>query len=129
MDSGYCTASLETYSQSDPVAALLAAFAISIKLDPKEFYGVCETYCRTNFSLDACPGMIGGFGRTDIEYEAAFPVAPMAVAVPVAGFSYGLAQRNWVSLSLSSSQPPDGYVLVLLALGATLPVKGLRNFW
>jgi len=87
---GKTAASLETYSQSDPVAALLAAFAISIKLEPKEFHGVCRDACKRNFSLDSHAGHIGGFGLNDTEYEAAWPMAPTAMAVPSAGFSYGV---------------------------------------
>eukprot|EP00322_Chrysochromulina_rotalis_P031505 CAMPEP_0115851382 /NCGR_PEP_ID=MMETSP0287-20121206/12454_1 /TAXON_ID=412157 /ORGANISM="Chrysochromulina rotalis, Strain UIO044" /LENGTH=376 /DNA_ID=CAMNT_0003305415 /DNA_START=140 /DNA_END=1270 /DNA_ORIENTATION=+ len=87
---GKAAASLETYSQSDPVDALLAAFAISIKLEPKEFHSVCGSYCKGNFSLDSHAGQVGGFGLTDVQYEAAWPVAPTAVAVPQAGYSYGI---------------------------------------
>ena len=79
---GYKKASLETYSHSDPVAALLAAFAISIKLEPKEFHGVCKNYCKSNFSLDSHTGQIGGFGKNACAWRVRRPRRPTAEASP-----------------------------------------------
>jgi len=87
---GTKNASVETFSQSDPVSTLLAAFAISIKLEPKEFHGVIGDYCKKNMSLNTFAGEVGGFGLNDEQYLAAWPLPEAAVAVPAMGYSYGV---------------------------------------
>jgi hypothetical protein len=47
------TANMQTFSNSDPVSAMIAAFAIALKLTPKSFYPVCEQ-CKRTSPLDAC---------------------------------------------------------------------------
>ena len=90
---GSKNASVQTFSNGDPVNSILAAFAVSIKLDPKEFYGVCKKYCLNNISLHSYPSMCGGFGLNDVEYAAQFATMQMGTAVapmPEMGFTYGV---------------------------------------
>ena len=75
---GSKNATVQTYSMSDPVNAILAAFAISLKLEPKEYFKVCEDYCKTSISVRSIAGMYGGFGPTDSEFEQMFPTASIA---------------------------------------------------
>lgn len=82
-------ATIQTYSSSDPVNAILASFSISLKMEPKEFHKNCKTYCASNFSLDAPTGSYGGFGVTDDKFEKMFPTGP-EVVVPPMGFAYGV---------------------------------------
>jgi len=82
-------ATISTFSQSDPVNAVLAAFAISIKMEPKEFDKVCKGYCFDHISVDSYMGMYGGFGDDDAQFEAKFPTGPEVVQ-PVMGYSYGI---------------------------------------
>ena len=46
------TANLQTFSNSDPASAMIAAFTIALKLTPKVFYPVCEECTRL---LSRCP--------------------------------------------------------------------------
>jgi hypothetical protein len=62
-------ADVQTFSNSDPVNALIAAFAIAVRLDPKEFHAKCDKYCMDTISLDSLPGFFGGFGPPDAEFE------------------------------------------------------------
>uniref|UniRef100_A0A7S2G824 Uncharacterized protein n=1 Tax=Haptolina brevifila TaxID=156173 RepID=A0A7S2G824_9EUKA len=80
---------LHTYSNSDPVNALLAAFAISIKMEPKEFYSICKGYCYDNIQLGMPTWHYGGFGPPDDEFERMFPTGP-EVVMPQMGFAYGV---------------------------------------
>lgn len=82
-----CTVS--TYSSSDPVNAILAAFAISVKLDPKDFHALCTSYCHDRVRMDSFPGMFGGFGPPDAEFEQMFPTPPI-VQPPVVGYTFGV---------------------------------------
>ena len=68
---GKSKAELETFSRSDPVNAMIAAFAVSIKMEPKEFFGVCKEYCHGRISLDSFSGLFSGFGQPDDVFEAA----------------------------------------------------------
>jgi hypothetical protein len=46
-------------------------------------------------SLDSFPGEVGGFGLTDVAYEATVAaMPPMAVPLPAAGYSYGVATET-----------------------------------
>ena len=82
-------AEVQTFSSSDPVNAILAAFAISLKMEPKEFHSWCKKYCYSEFDLNMPTGAYGGFGPPDEEFETMFPTGP-EVAVPTMGFSYGV---------------------------------------
>ena len=86
---GSKNASVQTFSNSDPVNAVLAAFAISIKMEPKEFHGVCAGYCKSNISLDSPPNHYGGFGLHDEAFEAKYPTGPTVVQPPM-GYAYGV---------------------------------------
>jgi len=81
---------VQTYSKSDPVNAMLAAFAISLKMEPKEFYGICKSYCYDNIKLGLPSWYYGGFGPPDEEFERMFPTGP-EVVVPQMGYAYGVA--------------------------------------
>ena len=48
---GESNCSVETFANSDPVSTLLAAYAISCKLDPKEFGSAAETQCDRHIRL------------------------------------------------------------------------------
>jgi len=85
---GKSEAQLQTFSQSDPVSALLAAFGVSLKMEPKEYQRVCSGYCHSHISLDSHPGQFGGFGPTDAEFEQMCPTPNLGQ--PAAGFSYGV---------------------------------------
>lgn len=65
------------------------AFAISVKMEPSEFYKVCKDYCYNNISLQSFTGQLGGWGPTDVEFEAMFPTGP-DVLMPQMGFAYGV---------------------------------------
>jgi len=86
---GSSKASLQTFSQSDPVNAMLAAFAISIKLEPKEYKKTCEEYCFSEIKLGLPPMYYGGFGPPDADFERKFPTGP-EVVVPQMGYAYGV---------------------------------------
>ena len=85
---GENTATVETCVNGDPVSSILAAFTVAIRLDPKEFHSVCKDYCKDNMSLWSRPGMVGGFGLTDTEYQAEY--ATEVIAPPPMGFGYGV---------------------------------------
>jgi len=89
ISNGKSEASLQTYSQSDPVNAMLAAFAISIKLEPKEYKSTCEDYCFEQIKLGLPPRHYGGFGPPDADFERLFPTGP-EVVVPQMGYAYGV---------------------------------------
>ena len=86
---GVKAATIETFSQSDPVNAILAAFAVSVKMEPKEFLKVVKEYNRSNISLNSITGTYGGFGLNEVEYEAKFATPGEFNQVPPMGFAYG----------------------------------------
>jgi len=96
---GSSEAELQTFSNSDPVSSLLAAYAISIRLDPKEFKSNCEAYCKDNVSLYCPPGLVGGFGLYDAAYEATHPTC--YAQCPPYGYTYGVPPPE-------EAAPPDG---------------------
>ena len=85
---GENAATVETCVNGDPVSSMLAAFAVAIRLDPKEFHSVCKDYCKNNMSLWANPGSCGGFGLTDKEYKEKYLCS--VIASPVVGFAFGV---------------------------------------
>ena len=85
-------AEVETFSHGDPVNSLLAAFTVAIKMDPKEFYGVCKQYCYDNIELASPIGLLGGFGLNDQAYNETFSTALMVKEMPPVGFTYGVEQ-------------------------------------
>ena len=83
----------ETFENSDPVSTLLAAYAISCKLDPKDFNYRADSMCERNLWLGMPPGMSNFVGMPEAEFEARFasypaPV-PVAFATQVAAFAQG----------------------------------------
>ena len=86
---GAKTATVRTHSNSDPVNAILAAFAISVKLEPKAFFKVCSEYTHSEISVDSFNGQYGGFGPTDAEFQSMFPT--QGIKQPAAGFAFGVA--------------------------------------
>jgi len=86
---GSSKCSVQTFSQSDPVSALLAAFAVSLKMEPKEYKTVCKNYCHSYISLDSHSGQYGGFGPTDEQFDAMNPTPNLSI--PPMGFTYGMA--------------------------------------
>jgi hypothetical protein len=89
VSNGSSSATVETFSSSDPVNAILAAFAVSLKMEPKEFKKVVEGNNERSIPLQAQAGYVSGFGLNDAEYEAAFPTAGEMV-VPPMGFAFGV---------------------------------------
>jgi len=90
---GEQTCSIETFENSDPVSTLLAAYAISCKLDPKDFNYRADSMCERNLWLGMPPGMSNFVGMPEAEFEARFasypaPV-PVAFATQVAAFAQG----------------------------------------
>ena len=67
---GKKTATVQTFSNSDPVAAVLAAFGIAVKLNPARFYTLCKEECFSNFNLHAPSHSYGGYGTADADFEA-----------------------------------------------------------
>lgn len=86
---GVKDATVQTFSSSDPVNAILAAFAVSVKMEPREFYKNVCSYTERRISLNSHPGLIGGFGLNDAEYEAANPTPGEWTTPPAMGFNYG----------------------------------------
>ena len=83
----------ETFENSDPVSTLLAAYAISCKLDPKDFNYRADSMCERNLWLGMPPGMSNFVGMPEAEFEARFasypaPV-PVAFATQVTAFAQG----------------------------------------
>jgi len=86
---GVKDATVQTFSSSDPINAILAAFAVSIKMEPREFYKNVCSYTERRISLNSHTGLIGGFGLNDAEYEAANPTPGEWTTPPAMGFNYG----------------------------------------
>jgi hypothetical protein len=93
MSDGQSLAWLETYSNSDPVDALLAAFAISIKLEPKEFHSsVCKNCTlRVHLSAPECTP------ECTPECARVRQSAPECTGVPLQA-SVGLGGPLWASV-------------------------------
>jgi hypothetical protein len=101
---GSKNATIETFCQSDPVNSILAAFAVSVKMEPKEFDKQCKTYCKKHISLDSMGGGVYGFGKNDVEYEAEFPTPGEWAQPPPMGFSYGLVLEA-LPIAVPMAQP------------------------
>jgi hypothetical protein len=86
-------ATVETFNQSDPVSSMVAAFAVAVKLDPKEFFGYCAKKTQSYISLDSHPGLVSGFGMNKDEYKCAFPTHGEMVMPPM-GFAYGVPMET-----------------------------------
>lgn len=84
---GKKTANLETFSNSDPVNSILAAFVASIKMDPKELHTICKRTACNNIQFPRhLTGLIptgerGGYGLTPNEYRRRPPWTPRFGAV------------------------------------------------
>ena len=83
-----CT--VEAFANCDPVSTLLAAYAISCRLDPKEFGSGAEKMCERHISLGMSPGMSQFHGMRPEDFEASFTTypapVPQAFAQQVASF-------------------------------------------
>ena len=135
---GSKNATVQTFSNSDPVNAILAAFAISLKLEPKEYFKLCEEYCKAHISVRSVAGMFGGFGPTDSEFEQMFPTA--SIVQPTAGFAYGvvvdalpMAMPVYDATVIPMAMPvggvpmaqPVGWETIPMATPLATPVLGL----
>jgi len=111
---------IQTYSHGDPVSSILAAFCVSIRLDPKELHSTCKSYCKKHISLHAPTGIRGGFGMNDVEYEQRFIVpgrASVSVApMPPVGHAYGVP--------VAEAPPPPPPLVVAEPVVAAEPMVG-----
>ena len=76
---GENNATVETFENSDPVSTLLAAYAISCKLDPSDFKHGATKQCRRHISLGMRPGTSNfiGMDQARFEKEFSYPAPPM----------------------------------------------------
>eukprot|EP00310_Coccolithus_braarudii_P006658 CAMPEP_0183380284 /NCGR_PEP_ID=MMETSP0164_2-20130417/125856_1 /TAXON_ID=221442 /ORGANISM="Coccolithus pelagicus ssp braarudi, Strain PLY182g" /LENGTH=458 /DNA_ID=CAMNT_0025557881 /DNA_START=5 /DNA_END=1381 /DNA_ORIENTATION=+ len=83
-----CT--IETFQNSDPVSTLLAAYAISCKLDPKDFKQGAESKCERAMHLGMWPGTSNFIGMPEQDFEARFTkyTAPVPAVFAQAVASY-----------------------------------------
>lgn len=65
-----CT--VETYPNSDPVSTLLAAYALSCRLDPREFGSDASTKCEQHIRLGMPPGFSKFAGMDDATFKQMF---------------------------------------------------------
>ena len=82
-----CT--VEAFANCDPVSTLLAAYAISCRLDPKEFGSGAEKMCERHISLGMSPGMSQFHGMRPEDFERSFTTYPAPVL-------------SWLGLGLGS---------------------------
>ena len=78
---GEYNATVKTMNNSDPVSTLLAAYAISCKLDPKDFSKAAERFCENHIHLGMHPGYADFIGMHEEDFEEAFsyPAPPPQV--------------------------------------------------
>ena len=78
---GEYNATVKTMNNSDPVSTLLAAYAISCKLDPKDFSKAAERFCSQNIHLGMHPGYADfiGMQQEDFEERFSYPAPPPQV--------------------------------------------------
>lgn len=80
---------VETFENSDPVSTLLAAYAISCKLDPQDFGRGAERMCERHVNIGTPPGFSNRIGMPFDEFVKTFsyPAPPKPVfAAQVASF-------------------------------------------
>jgi len=101
-----CT--VEAFANCDPISTLLAAYAISCRLDPKEFDSGAEKMCNRHISLGMPPGMSKFCGMRPEDFERSFTTYPAPVpqvfAQQVASFQ-PQANPNQVILFGVAQQP------------------------
>jgi len=87
---GESNCTINTFEHSDPVSSLLAAYAISCKLDPKEFGDKAQGKCECHMRLGMPPGHSEMIGMDEAQFEATFTKYPAPVpavfAAQVAAF-------------------------------------------
>jgi len=71
--------SIETFPNADPISTLLAAYAISCKLDPKDFGSAAHTHCERHMRLGMWPGTSNFIGMTEQDFEQSFTKYPAPV--------------------------------------------------
>ena len=89
-------ATVQTFSNADPVTALIAALGIAIKMTPHLFYTLCQKTCDELFDLEAEPNTYGGSGRPDAEFEVHGrhdDFGEYSTFKPTVGFAYGVAAQ------------------------------------
>jgi len=106
---GSSTATLKTFSNSDPVSALIMSFAISVKMEPPEFHKLCHSYCLDKIGLDLQPGHFGGFGETETQYIQMFPTPG---ELPPAGYAYGVPQAQYPPTAIVPVPPAQPMTVV-----------------
>ena len=72
---GENNATINTFPHSDPVSTLLAAYAISCKLDPKDFSKGAEKKCGKHIRLGMPGGMSEFIGMPEQQFEQTFSCA------------------------------------------------------
>lgn len=86
-----CT--VESFANSDPVSTLLAAYAVSCKLDPKEFNSSASRQCDRHIRLGMPPGFSNFVGLDEASFQQRFSYpAPVPTVFAEAVASYVPAQ-------------------------------------
>lgn len=104
---GENNAEVQTFENSDPVSTLLAAYAISCKLEPADFREGARSMCERHMSLGMPPGHSNFIGMHEQTFERTFsyPAAPPPVfADAVAAFKPPPA----VLIPFATAAPPMG---------------------
>jgi hypothetical protein len=117
-----CT--ITSYPNSDPISTILAAYAISCKLDPDEFNSGAKSQCERHMSLGMHPGFSNFIGMDERSFEQKFsyPAPPPPVfAQQVAAFV--MPQSNLIPFAQSpmAVQPGMGMGMGMMQPGMVQP--------
>ena len=105
-----CT--ITSYPNSDPISTILAAYAISCKLDPDEFNSGAKSQCERHMSLGMHPGFSNFIGMDERSFEQKFsyPAPPPPVfAQQVAAFV--MPQSNLIPFAQSPMAVQPGMMM------------------
>jgi hypothetical protein len=103
---GNKNAHVETFPNSDPVSTILAAYAISCKLDPADFSRGAERMCGRHIPLGSSGGLSGFVGMPEAEFEQTYSYpAPVPEVFAQAAASYAVPLPASMPMMVAPQQP------------------------